>query len=162
LNRSDLEFFFISPDLPALHAKQCHMMLNYCLRTNTTLAELEKPENYYLKCAVQGRDPDVIPGISQMEKQINAEHDSIVKSIDFSKEISDLVLHQLSKNSTSLPLLSGLQRQSSAVKKYIDGWHILQTDQTLKSYMVRMGLLSSDRQSVQSYHAVSSREYKIR
>jgi hypothetical protein len=97
-----------------------------------------------------------------MEKQINAGHDSIVKSIDFSKEISASVLHQLSKNSTSLPLLSGLQRQSSAVKKYINGWHILQTDQTLVSYMVRMGLLSSSRQSVQSYNAVSSREYKIK
>ena len=162
LMRSDLEFFFISPDMPELHAKQCHMMLNYCLRTNTTPTELEKPENYYLKCAVQGRDPEVIPGLSQMEKQINAGHDSIVKSIDFSKEISASVLHRLSKNSTSLPLLSGLQRQSAAVKKYINGWHILQTDQTLTSYMARMGLLSSERQPVQSYYAVSSREYKIK
>lgn len=162
LMRSDLEFFFISPDLPELHAKQCHMMLNYCLRTNTTLAELEKIENYYLKCAVQGRDPEIMPGRSQIEKQVIKEHNSVVKSIDFSKKISDLTLHQLSKNSSSLPFASGLQRQSSAVKKYINGWHILQTDQTLLSYMARMGLLSSDQQTVQSYYAVGSREYKIK
>jgi hypothetical protein len=164
LNRSDLEFFFISPDLPALHAKQCHTMLNYCLKTNTTIAELEKPENYYLKATVQGRDTEIetLIGHSLIEKKVMAEHSKIIGSIDFSKKISSSILAQLSKNSTGLALFSGLQRQSSAMKKYINGWHILQTDQTLISYMVRMGLLSSAKQPVQSYYAVCSQQYKIK
>ena len=164
LMRSDLEFFFISPDMPELHAKQCHMMLNYCLKTNTTLAELEKIENYYVKCAVQGRDPEplALQGSSQHEKQIYNKYKALVTSIDFTKKIPDSVLHQLSKSSVGQPLLSGLQRQSSAMQKYLSGWHVLQTDQTLISYMVRFGLLSSDKHPVQSHHAISSKEYKIK
>lgn len=164
LMRNDLEFFFISPDMPELHAKQCHMMLNYCLKTNTTLAELEKIENYYVKCAVQGRDPEplALRGSSQHEKQVYTKHKALVTSIDFTKKIPDSVLHQLSQSSVGQPLLSGLQRQSSAMKKYLGGWHILQTDQTLISYMVRLGLLSSDKHPVQSHHAISSKEYKIK
>jgi hypothetical protein len=164
LMRNNLEFFFISPDLPELHAKQCHMMLNYCLRTNTTLTELEKLENYYLKCAAHGRDPEplALQGNSRREKQLYIKHKTVIESIDFTKKITDSLLYQLSTNAAGLPLASALQRQSSAVKKYINGWHILQTDQTLISYMVRMGLLSSDQQPVQSYYSVGSREYKIK
>ena len=162
--RSNSEFFFVSPDMPELHAKQCHMMLNYCLKTNTTLAELEKFENYYLKCAVQGRDPEplILQGHSRAEKQSYSKHNNLLKLINFTKEIPDSVIYQLSKNQVSLPFASALQRQSNAVKKYMNGWHILQTDQTLMSYMVRMGLLSSDQQPIQSYHAISSQEHKIK
>ena len=121
--RPDLEFFFVSPDLPELHAKQCHMMLNFCLKTGTTITELEKLENYYLKCVVQGRDPEpmALQGSSQVEKQSNFRHKDLLKSIDFTKEIPSSVIDQLSTNQVSIPLVSGLKRQSTAIKKYING-----------------------------------------
>jgi len=162
--RDNLEFFFVSLDMPQLHAKQCHMMLNHCLKTNTSLAELEKLENYYLKCAVQGRDPEplVLQGYSQSEKHSLDKHKNLLKLVNFTKEIPASVIYQLTKNQASLPFASALERQTGALKKYTNGWHILQTDQTLISYMVRMGLLSSDQQPVQSYHAISSKEHKIK
>jgi hypothetical protein len=162
--REDVELFFVSPDLPKLHAKQCHMMVNYCIKTNTTVTELEKLENYYLKCAVQGRDPEplALQGMSQLEKQAMARHKDIAKHLDFTKEIPAAVISQMLKNQTSIPFASALQQKSSAIKKYIAGWHMLQTDQTLLSYMRRMGLLTLPQQPVQNYHAISSREYKIK
>jgi len=85
-----------------------------------------------------------------------------LKLVNFTKEIPASVIYQLTKNQASLPFASALERQTGALKKYTNGWHILQTDQTLISYMVRMGLLSSDQQPVQSYHAISSKEHKIK
>jgi hypothetical protein len=161
--RKDIEMFFVSPDLPDLHAKQCHMMLNYCVKTNTALSELEKVENYYLKCAVQGRDPEplALQGFSRMEKYLTRQHKEIVSNIDFGQNISLSIMSQMLANPQSRPLVSAIQNNGNAIKTYMSGWHALQSDQTLVSYMKRMRLLTTEHQSVQHYHAVRSKSHKL-
>jgi len=162
--RQNIEFFFVSPDMPELHAKQCHMMLNYCLKTNTTFTEIEKIENYYLKCAVQGRDPEpmVLRGHSMLEKTATRQHANKINQINFSKEIPLAFVQQMFHNQISLPFASAVERKSPAFRKYVNGWNAIQSDKTLVSYMVRMGLLSSQTQPVQSYHGIRSKAHKIK
>jgi len=161
--RKEIEMFFVSPDLPNLHAKQCHMMLGYCITTNTDLGTLDKLENYYLKCAIQGRDPEplALQGVSRMEKHLTRQHKKIVSTIDFSQNISLSTLSQMLSNPQSRPLVSAMQHNTNTIKTYLSGWHTLQSDQNLVSYMRRMGLLSTEQQSIQNYHAVCSKPHKL-
>lgn len=162
--RPEMEFFFVSPDLPELHAKQCHMMLNYCLQTGTSLNELEKFDNYYLKCAVQGRDPEpvILYGSSLAEKKSTRFHREILKSINFTKEVPQSIIAQLRSSQSGSTLAKGFKSQSDAFKNYVGGWHVLQTDQTLLSYMTRHKLLSFDKQPIQTYYNIMSKKHKIK
>jgi protein-arginine kinase len=96
-----------------------------------------------------------------MEKHLTRQHKKIVSTIDFSQNISLSTLSQMLSNPQSRPLVSAIQHNTNAIKTYLAGWHTLQSDQNLVSYMRRMGLLSTEQQSIQNYHAVCSKPHKL-
>jgi len=81
LGHPNFEYFYISPDLPELHIKQCHMLKNYFIkyyknrlhedfRSETQFALLNQELYLQLSCMGCGRHGEIIPTICVNEKKL--------------------------------------------------------------------------------------------
>jgi hypothetical protein len=160
--RPDIEFFYVTPNLPELHAKQCHMMLNHCDTLGISLQDLDRIENYYVKAKSCGRDTELFPGTSQQEKIINTDYQQKIKSIDFATGVDYSVLDWAVSNPSAVTLAYGIHNDTTPWKNYIQAWASLQSDRSLLTYMTRHGLLANDSRPVQGYFNINSKMHKIR
>lgn len=160
--RPDIEFFYVTPDLPELHCKQCHMLLNTCNNLGITLEEINQPKNYYIKAAACGRDSEVFAGNSQQEKIIAQDYSSKIKSINFDSEMPLWFYQWASINPSARSLNQNLQTNSDSWKNYKRSWAGLQTDQTLINYLQKHKLLDHSSKLVHGYHNINSKQLLIK
>lgn len=160
--RPDLEFFFITPDMPQLHSKQCHMLLRTSQQLNIPVTDLDKLSNYYIKCTGSGRDQEVHDQSSQREKVVIDQYLKIMHGIDFSNSNSDNIRSSIGHNKLTNAMTFGIEQGRQAMKKFIGNWSALQTDSSMINYLVRHRILDSKYHPIQSYHGICSKPYKIK
>ena len=51
--------------------------------------------------------------------------------------------------------------KDKTAKNFINGWQSLQNDRTLVEYMIRHGLLSDEKQSIEGYHGMWGEKYVL-
>lgn len=141
------EMFFVSPDLPELHIKQNHMFkkaakqfINLGTRWDNTDHIRDTPEIYTLMTQWSGRDPEITSGASYTQK-IHLKNNPI--------DIAGI----LKGAKTDLSENPGFTR-------YLDGFKMLQTDQTIKDYLMRMHSFAPN-QSIDRYHGIFSKSYYL-
>lgn len=140
-----LEWFYVSPDLPYLHVKQCHMLKNNLRRVfgsekNCDSAVLSRKNNatYTLVAEWAGRVNDVVP------------ENSFTQKIFYDVEpINTLSLINGGRNYIS---------REEQFNKYVVGFKSMQADTTITGYMKRHQLLS-DNQSIDQYYGIYGKSY---
>lgn len=160
--RPDIEFFFVTPDLPELHCKQCHMLIDTVENLGITLAEINSIENYYIKSAAVGRDPEIFYGTSQKEKLICIDYASIIHNINFDSKLPAWVESWTKRNPAALTMHQALQQNTNQWKNYTRQWSSLQTDQTLINYLVRHKILDDASTPIQGYNNIISKYHLVK
>lgn len=163
LSYPNLEYFFLTPDYPQLHLKQNHMLLNYIKKTYKDFADGwasvavcgKKNNKDYLDYATAcGLDNEVIYGQGFLQKQYNA--------CTRFNNIDDIMNNQFEYIQKIDPVLKErLLQKDITAKNFIGGWQSLQNDRTLVEYMVRHGLLSDEKQSIEGYHNMWGEKYVL-
>lgn len=154
---SNIEAFFISGDLPALHAKQAHMLKRYLENKVQHSSQYwsfnqKTREDYYLFAAAIGRDVEITLGASYIQKVKNS-----AKLFDNHK---NTINGNLENNQRNAILLESLRDKSDYAFNYIKGWAMLQSDKTLVSYLHKHKLLDLE-QSIIDYNGIFGRKYLL-
>jgi hypothetical protein len=146
---NNIEWFFITPDMPELHIKQCHMLKNY-IKTyvnpsfpwNSARHSAISPENYYDIWFGCGRNNELLSGMSFLAKRY---HENVLKPNALR------LLNNDTKN-------KNIKIPSDYLDKYYSMWQALQTDITTLDYMVRMKLLNTG-SGIDDYNGIWSKKY---
>jgi hypothetical protein len=159
----EVEFFFTTPDLPELHAKQCHMIIRACECYNVNLADMYHLDNFYLKSAACGRDNDIFLGSSPFEKKNAEKFASGFNSINFAQPPKDEYIYsQLAGNTLARTMLYSIEQQGQVWHKYKDSWASLQTDRRLLDYMVQHRILEDHSHPIQGYYSIFSKKHLLK
>lgn len=151
----NLEMFFVSEDLPDLHTKQCHLLMqhikrNYPQRTSGLYTQPIDPtfNGYYQWAAASGREFDVVPGCSFAQKLETR------KPLFYTA--ADVLSNNISINYYTRAAKQQLQDKTQSAINYFNGFKALQTSPQLLDYMLRMKLLTSADQAVTNYNGITS------
>jgi hypothetical protein len=146
-----VEWFFIDPQDPTLHIKQCHLLKNYASKfinpiTNWSSVThgVESSLNYDQICVGAGRDIEISPGISFQAK-------------NFHTKVLDFDLAKISNFEDLKTELIGVGDRHY-LTNFLKPWKSLSVDKTTIDYMVRMQLLKPH-DSIQNYHGIWSKKY---
>jgi hypothetical protein len=151
------EYFYITPEFPQLHMKQCHLFKNNVKRfinptTNFDANSLHKStfENLLLTERWMGRLNAVIHDDIRRQK---------ISLATNNMGIASLVYTNLPGLITPSPkvILPG----NPLMKKFIDGLKMFQTDNTIVNYMLRHNFLSRRTQSINDYNGIYSKFYDL-
>jgi len=163
LSYPNLEYFFLTPDFPKLHLKQNHMLLKYIKQTysdfregwsSVTVCGKKSNEDYLNYAAACGLDQEVTQGQGFLQKQYN-DHTRF-------KDMQDIMNNQFEYLQKIDPVLKEkLLLKDKTAKNFINGWQSLQNDRTLVEYMIRHGLLSDEKQSIEGYHGMWGEKYVL-
>jgi hypothetical protein len=153
IGKSKFEYFFIHPDLPELHIKQCHMLAKH-IQAESTLTN--KPMEYfndmhdprkhsYTKyCLWSGRFGDLANSASQKIQSMNATlfiPNDNMSDAQFTGRTETMFGHGVSNNETFL-------------KNYLDGLMYVRKDSSLQT-------LFGDAKDYYSIRAFDTKLYKL-
>lgn len=157
----NLEKFYVTPDLPELHIKQHHLLLNHIKKTKFSIKDgwnsrrdlgKSSVQDYYWYASACGRQIDLLWGMSFDQKTY----------LDRTRVRSSEQVFATDLVRTLEPLLEDLSsRQHRLAKLYLDGWRDLESDSTLRDYMTRQGLLTDPKQAIANYHNIWSKFYLL-
>lgn len=133
-----LELFFLTPTLPELHVKQCHLLYNYAKNIlgitqswNSSAYSNLSQKTYYETALACGRHLDVIFGSSSLQKKYLTELDRV----DFSgHKLWDLLYKKRASYSS---------------------------DATTKEYLSRMSILDRSSKFLDTYHGIVTQKHYI-
>ena len=149
LSYPNLEYFFLTPDFPKLHIKQNHL-----LWSSVTVCGKKNNQDYLNYAAACGLDKEVTQGQGFLQKQYN-DHTRF-------KDMQDIMNNQFEYLQKIDPVLKEkLLLKDKTAKNFINGWQSLQNDRTLVEYMIRHGLLSNEKQSIEGYHGMWGEKYVL-
>lgn len=159
----NLEYFFITPDLPQLHLKQNHLLLRYIKQTysnftdgwtSETVCGRKNNQDYINYAKACGLDSEITTGQSFLQKQYNLH----TRLVDMQKVMNN----QFESIEKIDPVLKEkLIIKDKTATNFINGWQSLQNDRTLVDYMIRHGLLSDTSQPIEKYNALWSEKYVL-
>lgn len=163
LGYPNLELFFLTPDLPELHIKQHHTLLQNLKRSGLQFHEgwnscqhlgKNSAQEYDWFARACGRDLDIIAGASWCQKNYNnhTRFDNVQAMLD--QDCDQLINVE--------PLLQSYATQGhDLAKNYLTGWSDLQIDNSLIQYMTTHKLLGSTTQMVKNYNQIWSKFYAL-
>jgi hypothetical protein len=153
MNRSNAEFFYLTPDMPEIIIKHAHDISAFQKKNQTGY--------YQLKHAI-GIGRDVTGVNSKAEKDTMKNVDLSLSYLNFSSVAKSIETIRPDNDNCTLALIGGYsQWKEFTVKHWAQGIASLQTDSTLIKYMVNHGYLTSNTDHVQSYHGIVSKRHYL-
>lgn len=142
LRQENLEMFFVTPDLPALHIKQCHMLIKFLskfIKSATVKTFFTNPLEHgidYMQWArAVGRQGEVVPNNSLHQKSVYNK-----LSWQFDTSSSDLV--PAYRPGMALFHEHMLDNTTNS-KNFMKGVNELQTNLLIKKYLINHGILDN-------------------
>jgi len=143
--RENIEMFFVTPDLPALHSKQCHMLIKFLSKFIKSTAvktfffsPIDHGIDYMQWARAVGRPGEVVKNNSLNQKSIynklSWQFDTVSSDLvpAYSPGMALLHEHVLDNTTNSKNFLKGINelQTNSLIKKYLNNHGILDNLQT--------------------------------
>lgn len=156
----NVEYFFVSPEMPELHMKQCHMVKKYAKQfvnptTDWSSSQFsDKSWRHFAEYSRwSGRDDNVVLVNAIHQKKHEADRPFNVRAMVDPTAVyqdPDLRLHDYNT----------MNFENQTVNRFLNGFKYFQTDRLILEYMERMNLLPKSK-SIDNYHGIYSKFYDL-